>query len=80
MSDTKTRLLNAERALHRLELQFEQFQLHLAELGSQPHEAEKAHAVLSNMRTELERQRMYCQLLVNAATLEAGAMNGSRIG
>ena len=35
MPDTKTRLLEAERALDRLEMQIEQYQLHLAELTSQ---------------------------------------------
>jgi len=34
MPDTKTRLLEAERALDRLEMQIEQYQLHLAELSS----------------------------------------------
>ena len=32
MPDTETRLLEAERALHRLEMQIEQYQLHFAEL------------------------------------------------
>ena len=34
-------------------MQIEQYQLHLAELSSQAHEADKARAVLSRMATEL---------------------------
>jgi hypothetical protein len=54
MSDSERRLLEAERALYRLELQVEQHQVHVAELGAHPCEAEKAHAVLNGLATELE--------------------------
>jgi uncharacterized protein YigA (DUF484 family) len=80
MPDTKTRLLEAERALDRLELQIEQYQLHLAELSSQAHEADKARAVLNRMATELEWQQKYCELLRNAAAAnEDFTLSGSRV-
>jgi hypothetical protein len=80
MPDTKTRLLEAERALDRLEMQIEQHQLHLAELSSQAHEADKTRAVLSRMATELEWQKKYCELLRNAAAAnEDFSLNGSRV-
>jgi len=80
MPHNKTCLLEAERALDRLELQIEQYQLHLAELSSQAHEADKARAVLNRMATELEWQQKYCELLRNAAAAtEDFPLNGSRV-
>jgi len=80
MPDTKIRQLAAEGALHRLEMQIEQYQLHLAELTCQPYEAEKARAALKRMTTELEWQRRYCELLGNAVAADGHlAKNGSRV-
>jgi len=80
MPDTMTRLLEAVRALDRLEMQIEQYQLHLAELSSQAHEADNARAVLKRMATELEWQQKYCELLRNAAAAnEDFSLNGSRV-
>jgi hypothetical protein len=79
MSDSETRLLEAERALYRLELHVEQHQVHVAELGAHPCEAEKAHAVLNGLRTELERQRKYCELLAKAIPARGDEMNGWRV-
>jgi predicted nucleic acid-binding Zn-ribbon protein len=77
--DTKTRLLEAQRALDRLELQIEQYQLHLAELSSQAYEADKTRAVLTRMTMELEWQQKYYELLRNAAAAnEDIVLNGSR--
>jgi hypothetical protein len=79
MTDTKTRLREAERVLDRLEMQIEQHRLHLAELSSQAHEADKARAVLNRMATELEWQQKYCELLRYAvAANEDFSLNGSR--
>ena len=47
MSDAKTRLQEAEHVLHRLEIQVEQYRIHFEELTAQPHEAQKARAVLA---------------------------------
>jgi hypothetical protein len=41
MPDKRTRLLEAEEILHHLEMQVEQYELHLAELGGQPYQADK---------------------------------------
>ena len=80
MPDTETRLLEAERALHRLEMQIEQYQLHFAELIGQPYEADKARGVLNRMTIELEWQRRYCELLGNAVAADGHlAKNGSRV-
>ena len=81
MSDNERRLLEAERALHRLELQVEQHQVHVAELGAHPCEAQKAHAVLNlnGLTTELERQRKYCEVLAKAVPARADEMNGWRV-
>ena len=65
MSDTTARLLEAERVLHSLEIQIEQYRIHLEELVGQPYETEKANAVLRNMATEVELQRKYCGVLVS---------------
>ena len=79
MSDSERRLLEAERALYRLELQVEQYQVHVAELGAQPYEVEKAHAVLNGLTTELVRQRKYCELLARAVPALADEVNGWRV-
>jgi hypothetical protein len=63
MLDTKTRLLEAELALHRLELQVEQYRLHLDGLVAQPHEIERARQALEKATKELAHQRTYCYLL-----------------
>ena len=79
MSDNERRLLEAERALYRLELQVEQHHVHVAELGAHPCEAEKAHAVLNGLTIELERQRKYCEVLAKAVPARADEMNGWRV-
>jgi hypothetical protein len=63
MTDTKDRLLQARRELHRLELQIEQYHLHLSELAAHPHEADRARFTLERLITELGTQRKYCDLL-----------------
>ena len=79
MSDKNVRLLEAERALHSLEIQIEQYRLHLEELVGQPSEAEKARAVLEKTTAELGSQRRYCDLLANAELAdELSAKSGSR--
>ena len=70
MSAKKIRVLEAERALHRLEIQIEQYRVHLEELGQHPQEAEKARAVLEKMTTEQAWQKKYCDLLANAELVE----------
>src|SRR6476660_4916110 len=57
MSDRKTRLLEAERALHHLEIQVEQYRIHLEELAQHPSEAAKANVMLERISMELLRQR-----------------------
>jgi hypothetical protein len=79
MSDKKMRLFEAERALQSLEIQIEQYCLHIEQLAGQPYEAEKARAVLEKIMTELASQRTYCELLKNAVPAEARAMNGARV-
>jgi hypothetical protein len=76
MSDSERSLLEAERAMHRLELQVEQYQVHVAELGAQPYEAEKGHAILNGLTTQLERQRKY---FATAVPPRADEMNGWRV-
>jgi hypothetical protein len=49
MSAKKIHPLEAERALHRLDIQIEQYRVHLEELAAHPQEAEKARAVLERM-------------------------------
>jgi hypothetical protein len=66
MTDTKDRLLQARRELHRLELQIEQYHLHLSELAAHPQEADRARITLERLVTELGTQRKYCDLLQNA--------------
>ena len=67
VSDKKTRLLEAERALHGLEIQVEQYRLHIDGLAAHPQEAERARAVLKKLNTQLASQRTYCGLLEKAA-------------
>ena len=79
MSDRTTRMLEAERALQSLEIQIEQYRLHLDELGQHPHEAASARAVLGNLIAERARQRKYCDLLAGTQpTATQSAKNGSR--
>ena len=59
MSDTKVRQQEAARLLQSLEIQIEQYCIHLEELVGQPYEAEKARAVLRKMAIEVELQREY---------------------
>lgn len=66
MSDATVRLREAESVLHRLEIQVEQYRIHLEELTAQFHEAEKARAILRDMISKLRWQRTYCALLSNA--------------
>jgi hypothetical protein len=75
MFDATTRLQEAESVLHRLEIQVEQYRIHCEELTAQPHEAQKARAVLGDMISKLRSQRTYCDLLRNA--VQADALNGS---
>jgi hypothetical protein len=71
MSDATARLQEAESVLHRLEIQVEQYRIHCEELTAQPHEAQKARAVLGDMTSRLRSQRTYCELLRNAVRTEA---------
>ena len=75
MPDAKTRLQEAERALQDLEIDVEQYRIHLEELTAQPYEEEKARAVLAKFISRLRSQRTYCDLLRNA--VQADALNGS---
>ena len=79
VSDKKTRLLEAERALHGLEMQVEQYRVHIEELAQHPSEATKARAMLENITTELALQRKYYDLLQKAAPVEDRPLNGSRV-
>ena len=79
MSEKKIRLLEAGRALHSLEVQIEQYRLHLDELAAQPYEQEKAHAMLNRMSALLESQRTYCNLLKQATSDEDLRVNGARV-
>jgi hypothetical protein len=75
MSDAKTRLLEAEHVLHRLEMRLEQYRFHLEGLSAHPHEAQKARADLDKMISQLGSQRRYCDLLRNA--VQGEALDGS---
>ena len=66
MLDANVRLREAERALHHLELQIEQYRLHIAELTAHPHETERSCAVLEGLLAELASQRRYCDLVAKA--------------
>ena len=63
MADTNDRLVQARRELHHLELQIEQYHLHLCELTAHPHEADRARVTLGRLVAELGTQRKYCDLL-----------------
>jgi len=65
MLDTKARLLEAQQALHHLELKAEQYRIHIAELAD-GYEIEQAEKVLDKIRAEIEVQRRYCDLLAKA--------------
>ena len=79
MSAKKIRLLEAGRALHSLEIQIEQYRLHLDELAGQPYEEEKARAMLNKMGALLESQRTYCNLLRQTASGEEVPLKGARV-
>jgi hypothetical protein len=66
MLDANTRLRVAERALHHLELEIEQYRHHIDGLAAHPQEAERARAALEKLTTQLASQRMYCDLLAKA--------------
>jgi hypothetical protein len=63
MITSEMRLREAKRELHHLELQAEQYRLHLDELGAHPQEASRAQNALEQLQANLERQRKYCGLL-----------------
>jgi hypothetical protein len=65
MLDAKQRLLDAQQALHHLELRIEQYRIHIAELADR-HEVERAQKVLDKLQADLETQRKYCDLLAKA--------------
>ena len=80
MLDNETRLLEARYALHSLELEIEQYRLHIAELTAHPHETERSRAVLEGLLAELTSQRRYCDLLAKAdRTGDRTRKNGSRV-
>ena len=76
MPDKKARLLQAQRVLHSLEIQIEQYRLHLERLAEQPHEAEKARAMLERIAKKLEWQCTYCGLLASAEQAETDSARG----
>jgi hypothetical protein len=78
MQDAQTRLLEAQRALHRLALKVEQYRLHVSELEGHPQEAEQARAVLEKLIADLALQRKYCQLLARASGREGLPARTSR--
>jgi hypothetical protein len=61
--DIKTRQWEALRALQSLELQIEQYQLHINELSAHPTEAARAQTQLKKLLDEHAVQRTYCDLL-----------------
>jgi hypothetical protein len=67
--DTNTRLLDALHELHRLELQVEQYRIHISELSAHATEADRATIVLEKLKAGLATQRKYCDLLSAAADL-----------
>ena len=79
VSDKKTQLLEAERAVHVLEIQVEQYRVHLKEIVQHPSEAAKARAVLANITAELALQRKYYDLLKKAGPREERPLNGLRV-
>ena len=66
MLERKVRLLEAQNALHSLELQIEQYRIHISELTAQPGEAARARAVLERLLADLKSQHKYCGLLAEA--------------
>ena len=56
MPDKKARLLQAQRVLHSLEIQIEQYRLLLERLAEQPHEAEKARVAVHVLWSSGERR------------------------
>ena len=80
MSHKNVRLLQAERALHLLDMQIEQYRIHLEELAGDPREAAKARALLEKVTREQAWQRKYCDLLANTKPADVlSARNGSRV-
>ena len=80
MLDTKMRLLEARHALHSLQLQIEQYGIHIGELGAHAEEAERARALLERLIADLAVQRKYCDLLAQAGQAETLLVgNGSRV-
>jgi hypothetical protein len=77
MSDATARLKEAKRVFDRLELQVEQYRIHLEELTAQPYEAERAQTVLGDMVLKLRSQRTYCDLLRNAVQADAPDVSSS---
>jgi len=61
--DIKTRRWEAIRALESLELQIEQYRLHIKELSDHPTERVRAEAELKKLLDECAVQRTYCDLL-----------------
>ena len=79
MIDGDARLSEALRALQHLELQVEQREIHVSELGAHPHEEQQARTVLDRLTAELATQRTYCDLLERAASRQdVSRTNGSR--
>jgi hypothetical protein len=68
MLDVNKRLREAERALHHLELEIEQYRYHIDGLAAHPQEAERARAALEKLTTQLASQRMCCDLLAGNST------------
>lgn len=80
MLDAKRRLQEAQQALHSLELQIEQYRIHISELGAHPEEAERARAALTKLEADRATQRTYCALLAKAdPTGDPMVKNGSRV-
>ena len=61
--DIKIRQWEALRALQSLELQIEQYRLHISELSAHPTEAVRAEAELKKLLDQYAVQRTYCDLL-----------------
>ena len=61
--DIKIRHWEALRALQSLELQIEQYRLHIKELSAHPAEAARAQAELEKLLDGHAVQRTYCDLL-----------------
>ena len=61
--DIKIRQWEALRALQSLELQIEQYRVHIEELSAHPNEAARAEAELKKLLDGHAIQRTYCDLL-----------------